>query len=47
MPDQNNGQNVGKVIEIRGVVIDAVFTDNLPEIYTALRDRAPGRRRAT
>ena len=26
MPDQNNGQNVGKVIEIKGVVIDAVFT---------------------
>src|SRR5689334_21614639 len=41
MPDQNNGQNVGKVIEIRGVVIDAVFTDNLPEIYTALRIALP------
>ena len=26
MPDQNNGQNVGKIIEISGVVIDAVFT---------------------
>ena len=41
MPDQNNGQNVGKVIEIRGVVIDAVFTDNLPEIYSALRIALP------
>ena len=41
MPDQNNGQNVGKVIEIRGVVIDAVFTDKLPEIYTALRIELP------
>jgi F-type H+-transporting ATPase subunit beta len=41
MPDQNNGQNVGKVIEIRGVVIDAVFTDNLPEIYNALRIALP------
>ena len=41
MPDQNNGQNVGKVIEIRGVVIDAVFTDRLPEIYTALRIALP------
>ncbi|MFL5921766.1 MAG: hypothetical protein ACJ75D_10730, partial [Gaiellaceae bacterium] len=29
MPDPNNGQkqNVGKVIEIKGVVIDAVFAD--------------------
>ena len=33
----NNGRNVGKVVEIKGVVIDAVFTDTLPEIYTALR----------
>jgi F0F1-type ATP synthase beta subunit len=39
MPDQNNGQNqnVGKVIEIKGVVIDAVFPERLPEIYSALR----------
>jgi F-type H+-transporting ATPase subunit beta len=37
MADQStNGRNVGKVIEIRGVVVDAVFTDNLPQIYTAL-----------
>ena len=41
MPDQNNGQNVGKVIEIRGVVIDAVFTNRLPEIYTALKIERP------
>jgi F-type H+-transporting ATPase subunit beta len=34
-------QNVGKVIEIRGVVIDAAFTDNLPEINTALRIELP------
>jgi F-type H+/Na+-transporting ATPase subunit beta len=33
MPEQ---QNVGKVIEIKGVVIDAVFTERLPEINTAL-----------
>src|SRR5262245_65128884 len=38
MPDQNGQkQNVGKVIEIKGVVIDAVFTERLPEIYSALR----------
>jgi F-type H+-transporting ATPase subunit beta len=32
-----NGQNVGKLLEIKGVVIDAVFPNRLPEIYTALR----------
>ncbi len=34
-------QNVGKVIEIKGVVLDAVFPENLPEIYTALRISVP------
>jgi F-type H+/Na+-transporting ATPase subunit beta len=34
-------QNVGKVIEIRGVVIDAAFTDSLPEINTALQIEMP------
>ena len=34
-------QNVGQVIEIRGVVIDAAFTDNLPEINTALEIAMP------
>jgi F-type H+/Na+-transporting ATPase subunit beta len=43
MPDQTKGQNVGKVIEIKGVVIDAVFPDDLPEIYTALRIELPER----
>jgi F-type H+-transporting ATPase subunit beta len=38
MPEQ---QNVGKVIEIKGVVIDAVFTDRLPEIYSALKISLP------
>ncbi|TML09667.1 MAG: F0F1 ATP synthase subunit beta [Actinobacteria bacterium] len=38
MPEQ---QNVGKVIEIRGVVIDAAFTDTLPEINTALKIAMP------
>ncbi|HVM17745.1 MAG TPA: F0F1 ATP synthase subunit beta [Gaiellaceae bacterium] len=42
---QTNGrtQNVGKLIEIRGVVIDAVFTGALPEIYSALRIDLPAR----
>src|SRR3954470_9930386 len=38
MPEQ---QNVGKVIEIKGVVIDAAFHENLPEIYTALKIMVP------
>jgi F-type H+/Na+-transporting ATPase subunit beta len=29
--------NQGRIIEIKGVVVDAVFPDRLPEIYTALR----------
>jgi F-type H+/Na+-transporting ATPase subunit beta len=38
MADQNGStRNVGKVIVIKGVVIDAVFPERLPEIYTALR----------
>jgi F-type H+/Na+-transporting ATPase subunit beta len=43
MPDQSNGSNVGRVIEIKGVVIDAVFTGNLPEINSALRVSVPER----
>jgi F-type H+-transporting ATPase subunit beta len=38
MPEQ---QNVGKVVEIRGVVIDAAFTDSLPEINAALEIAMP------
>src|SRR6266540_2749499 len=30
-------QNVGKIAEIRGVVIDAVFPERLPTIHSALR----------
>jgi F-type H+-transporting ATPase subunit beta len=37
MADQStNARNVGKVIEIKGVVVDAVFPEKLPEINTAL-----------
>ena len=46
MPDQNNGQkqNVGKIIEIKGVVVDAVFSGgDLPEIDNALRITVPER----
>ncbi len=43
MPENENRPNVGKVIEIKGVVIDAVFPDNLPAINTALRISMPER----
>ncbi|HEX3225605.1 MAG TPA: F0F1 ATP synthase subunit beta [Gaiellaceae bacterium] len=37
MADQNrNGKNTGRIVEIKGVVLDAVFPDRLPEIYSAL-----------
>ncbi len=35
-------QNVGKIVEIKGVVIDAVFPGALPEIYSALSITVPG-----
>jgi F-type H+/Na+-transporting ATPase subunit beta len=38
MPEQ---RNVGKIIEIKGVVLDAVFPDRLPEILTALEIELP------
>jgi len=34
-------KNVGKIVEIRGVVIDAVFHEQLPEIFHALRIQVP------
>ena len=33
-------QNVGKVVEVKGVVIDVVFTGELPQINNALRSRS-------
>jgi F-type H+/Na+-transporting ATPase subunit beta len=41
MPEERNG-NVGTIVEIKGVVIDAVFPDELPEIYNALSMEVPG-----
>ena len=45
MPEQTstNGRNVGKVVEIKGVVIDAVFPSKLPSIYSALKIQMDGR----
>jgi len=36
MSEQTHGQNVGKLIEVKGVVIDVLFPDELPAIYSAL-----------
>ena len=36
-------QNVGKVVEVKGVVIDVVFPGALPEINNALRITVSGR----
>ena len=35
-------QNVGKVVEVKGVVIDVVFTGELPQINNALAIKIPG-----
>jgi F-type H+/Na+-transporting ATPase subunit beta len=42
MSEQSSAPNVGTIVEIKGVVIDAVFTEQLPEINTALRIDRPG-----
>ncbi len=41
MATNGKNENVGKLIEIKGVVIDAVFPHRLPEIYSALRITRP------
>jgi F-type H+-transporting ATPase subunit beta len=41
MADNGRSSNVGKIVEIKGVVLDAVFPGDLPEIYHALRIRVP------
>src|ERR1041385_3766610 len=40
---KDGARNVGKVREIKGVVVDVVFPGNLPEINTALRIQVPER----
>ncbi len=35
-------ENVGQIVEIKGVVIDAVFPGELPGIYNALKIEVPG-----
>ena len=41
MAAESSSSNVGKIVEIKGVVIDAVFSERLPAIYSALRIRVP------
>ena len=41
MATNGSSENVGKLIEIKGVVVDAVFPDGLPEIYSALQITRP------
>src|SRR5213596_1071289 len=43
MADDDGARNVGKILEIKGVVVDAVFPDRLPEINTALQITVPER----
>ena len=40
MPSESD-RNVGNIIEIKGVVIDAVFPDRLPEILHAVEIEIP------
>ncbi|MDX6409138.1 MAG: F-type H+/Na+-transporting ATPase subunit beta [Gaiellaceae bacterium] len=43
MPDATNGTKArtGKIVEIKGVVIDVAFSGDLPEIYSAVRIDVP------
>jgi F-type H+-transporting ATPase subunit beta len=41
MPDEQSRRNTGKIIEIKGVVVDAVFPERLPEILSALEIELP------
>jgi F0F1-type ATP synthase beta subunit len=41
MPETKNSNNVGTIVEIQGVVVDALFPGDLPPIYNALRISVP------
>jgi F-type H+-transporting ATPase subunit beta len=43
---QTGEKNVGRIEEIQGVVIEAVFPDKLPNIYNAIRVRLPEQAKA-
>jgi F-type H+-transporting ATPase subunit beta len=42
MAESNNGTNVGRVEQVTGVVVDAVFPEKLPEIYAAVKIEMAG-----
>src|ERR1700746_1051795 len=42
MAESNNGTNVGRVEQVTGVVVDAVFPGQLPEIYSAVKIEMAG-----
>jgi F-type H+-transporting ATPase subunit beta len=39
---ESNGSNVGRVEQVTGVVVDAVFPEQLPEIYSAVKIEMAG-----
>ena len=39
--EQPGKQNTGRIKEVQGVVLEAVFPDRLPEIYHAIKVRRP------
>ncbi|MGB3099968.1 MAG: F0F1 ATP synthase subunit beta, partial [Solirubrobacterales bacterium] len=41
MSENGTGTNVGSIEQVIGVVVDAVFPDKLPEIYSALKIEIP------
>ena len=41
MSENGQSSNVGRIVEIKGVVIDAVFSSGLPAIYNALEISLP------
>ncbi|HEY1512050.1 MAG TPA: F0F1 ATP synthase subunit beta [Solirubrobacteraceae bacterium] len=44
--DEQRTENVGRIEEVQGVVIEAVFPERLPEIYHAIKIRRPEAARA-
>jgi F-type H+-transporting ATPase subunit beta len=43
MPETKDSKNVGRIVEIQGVVVDVLFPGELPAIYNALRISVPAR----
>jgi F-type H+-transporting ATPase subunit beta len=41
MPDNGQSAHIGSIVEIKGVVVDAVFPADMPSIYNALEIQVP------